>query len=239
MSDLVLPLEREIVEAYVLNDETFAQITSRLGCTSWKIDQTLKRYGISRRSIGVRKGHKFTNRKLGHWTYDPEKPTEIERRRKISETLKGHEVSRETRDKISHILLTKEGASNRGKKIAPQSEETKEKLRQATLRAFSEGRLVPTGYRGKGTWYKGIRMRSGLEAEFARQLDEAELEWQYEPRRFRLSWCTYTPDFYLPELDIWVETKGWMDEVSKRKVESFRRETRKTLSVVWYEEVFS
>jgi hypoxanthine phosphoribosyltransferase len=49
------------------------------------------------------------------------------------------------------------------------------------------------------------------EAEFARLLDFYRIEWLYEPRSFPISWQDnkvtemFTPDFYLPELDLYIE----------------------------------
>jgi hypothetical protein len=49
------------------------------------------------------------------------------------------------------------------------------------------------------------------EAEFARILDFYGVQWEYEPRTFALRGegvepeRGFTPDFYLPELDLWVE----------------------------------
>ena len=49
------------------------------------------------------------------------------------------------------------------------------------------------------------------EEEFARLLDFYRIEWLYEPRSFPLSWQDnkvtemFTPDFYLPELDLYIE----------------------------------
>jgi hypoxanthine phosphoribosyltransferase len=49
------------------------------------------------------------------------------------------------------------------------------------------------------------------EEEFARLLDFYRIEWLYEPRSFPLRWKggeiaeMFTPDFYLPELDLYVE----------------------------------
>lgn len=49
------------------------------------------------------------------------------------------------------------------------------------------------------------------EYEFARILDFYGIEWQYEPRSFPLRWErghvteAFTPDFYLPDLDLFVE----------------------------------
>lgn len=49
------------------------------------------------------------------------------------------------------------------------------------------------------------------EEEFARILDFYRIEWHYEPRSFPLIWEgntaveMFTPDFYLPDLDIYIE----------------------------------
>lgn len=51
-----------------------------------------------------------------------------------------------------------------------------------------------------------------IEAEFARILDYYGIEWEYEPRTFPLEWdesgkvsLAFTPDFYLPGQDLFVE----------------------------------
>ncbi len=50
------------------------------------------------------------------------------------------------------------------------------------------------------------------EREFARVLDFYRIKWEYEPRSFPIKWNNegnviekFTPDFYLPELDIYIE----------------------------------
>jgi bifunctional protein TilS/HprT len=49
------------------------------------------------------------------------------------------------------------------------------------------------------------------EEEFAKLLDFYRIEWLYEPRSFPISWQDkkitemFTPDFYLPELDLYIE----------------------------------
>lgn len=59
------------------------------------------------------------------------------------------------------------------------------------------------------TRYKGYHFRSRLEARFAVMFDALGLKWQYEPEGYDLGnagW--YLPDFYLPDLDAWVEVKA-------------------------------
>jgi hypothetical protein len=50
------------------------------------------------------------------------------------------------------------------------------------------------------------------EAEVARILDFYRVDWQYEPRSFPIVWGEqgnpvefFTPDFYLPEYDLYIE----------------------------------
>lgn len=62
---------------------------------------------------------------------------------------------------------------------------------------------------GKQVSYSGRIFASGLEARWAILLDLLGLNWDYEPCHYQLSpkiW--YLPDFYLPELQIWLEVKG-------------------------------
>jgi len=51
-----------------------------------------------------------------------------------------------------------------------------------------------------------------IEKEFARVLDYYGIRWEYEPRTFALAWDeekkvtqAFSPDFYLPEQDLYVE----------------------------------
>jgi hypothetical protein len=62
---------------------------------------------------------------------------------------------------------------------------------------------------GKGQWYKDCFMRSSWEILFAKFLDFNNIAWLYEPKAFDLGNCTYTPDFYLPETNEYIEIKGW------------------------------
>ena len=58
--------------------------------------------------------------------------------------------------------------------------------------------------------YKDYRFRSLFERDFARDLEERKIDYEYETKK--LAWIpkprTYTPDFYLPDYDLYIETKG-------------------------------
>ncbi len=51
--------------------------------------------------------------------------------------------------------------------------------------------------KARPTTYKGIRMRSRLEALFAAHLDSRHKTWQYEPRAYGNEHGQYLPDFQL------------------------------------------
>lgn len=70
--------------------------------------------------------------------------------------------------------------------------------------------------------YAGITFRSTWEVRFAKALDALGKKWTYEPKRFPLGGCSYTPDFYLEEDDAFFEVKGWFDPKSQMKVSRFR-----------------
>lgn len=104
------------------------------------------------------------------------------------------------------------------------------------LQAIEDNR--PGQWSKSAGYHNGVYMRClNSEGVFAQELDEAGIEWVYEPVGFRLSWCIYYPDFYLPEFDIWIEVKGWMTERAQEKIDSFRQGTGKTLVVVRQDEL--
>jgi hypothetical protein len=53
--------------------------------------------------------------------------------------------------------------------------------------------------------------RSNWEANIARIFNHLDIIWKYEDKDSRvfLSTCSYLPDFFLPELKIYVEVKGY------------------------------
>lgn len=75
------------------------------------------------------------------------------------------------------------------------------------------------------TMFKGIAYRSKMEADFAKFLDEHNIEFQYEKERYVLSngkslWI----DFYLPETKQYIEVKGIMQEGDLENHELFCEE---------------
>ena len=74
------------------------------------------------------------------------------------------------------------------------------------------------------------RFSHALEEEFARILDYYGIEWQYEPHTFPLEWdaagnvtVAFSPDFYLPEQDLYVELTTLRPKLIRHKNRKLRR----------------
>ncbi len=70
--------------------------------------------------------------------------------------------------------------------------------------------------------YKNIYMRSSWEVAYAKYLDAKGIKWLYESKTFDLGNTTYTPDFYLPEFNLYIEIKGYMRKVALNKIMKFK-----------------
>jgi hypoxanthine phosphoribosyltransferase len=69
-----------------------------------------------------------------------------------------------------------------------------------------------------------------IEREFARILDYYHVAWEYEPRSFALDWdatgrvtVAFTPDFYLPEQNLYVELTTMRPRLVTKKNRKLRR----------------
>jgi hypoxanthine phosphoribosyltransferase len=68
------------------------------------------------------------------------------------------------------------------------------------------------------------------ERQFARLLDFYQIDWEYEPRSFDLEWDRdgsviqqFTPDFYLPQYDLYIEITTMNQKLVTRKNRKVRR----------------
>jgi hypothetical protein len=71
--------------------------------------------------------------------------------------------------------------------------------------------------------YKKIKFNSSWEVSYAKYLDKQDTEWEYRHKTFDLGDIKYTPDFYLPESDTWVEIKGSWRKEAKKNFDLFRK----------------
>lgn len=87
--------------------------------------------------------------------------------------------------------------------------------------------------------YQNIKMRSSWEYIFAYWLDLSGIKWEYEKYTFDLGNTTYTPDFYLPEIDCYIEIKGWWRGNSKDKFKKFLKICKKINIFLFQESDFN
>jgi len=68
-----------------------------------------------------------------------------------------------------------------------------------------------------------INFYSRWEANMARLYNHLGIVWQYSPKSFDIGGQMYTPDFYLPKTDTYIEVKNFWWKYSKERDEKFRK----------------
>lgn len=127
----------------------------------------------------------------------------------------GKNHSEEARAKMSKTRTGKPGAKWSKKRRDERSKVMTERLQ-------SENCYSRTKF-GRRPDLNNRFFRSSWEANVARWLNYNGVKWEYEVKTFwfekiRRGVRSYTPDFYLPDEDRFIEVKGWMDAKSKTKL---------------------
>ena len=75
-----------------------------------------------------------------------------------------------------------------------------------------------------------VEFAHSSEAEIARLLDFYRVRWKYEPKTFPLEWGvdgrpikSFTPDFYLPDYDLYLEVTTLRPSLPNRKNQKIRK----------------
>lgn len=133
-------------------------------------------------------------------------------------------------------LKTRTRAQSRklsGKDRIPRSAQTKEKIRQGMLKAVKEGRQKtprPYGRFCKQTPYTNwlgetMVLLGGWEEKVAKYLDDKKIVWNRPKQGIRYYFENkehyYFPDFYLQNLDLYIEVKGMKTEKDDAKWKQF------------------
>lgn len=146
------------------------------------------------------------------------------------------------RQKQSDIMKLKHNNSNRVwskntlKKLSEKSknfnekywtEEVRDSHSQLMKKIVSEN---PKSYstnnvcgRTKSVDYNGFKLNGSWELEVAKWLDSNNIKWTNEVNGFEYEWKgkrLYYPDFYLPDLDLYIEVKGFERERDRIKWKS-------------------
>jgi hypoxanthine phosphoribosyltransferase len=95
-------------------------------------------------------------------------------------------------------------------------------------RTSTAGSAAGTPQQGGLITVEGVDFHHASEAEFARMLTYYGIEWQYEPKQFPLQWHEgrptemFSPDFYLPEYDLYIELTTMRQSLVRRKNRKLR-----------------
>ena len=119
------------------------------------------------------------------------------------------------------------------KTIDQQQREIKHEIALKQNRSF-KGKIVG----GKRKDLESDYFRSKWEANYARYLNQMEINWEYESKTFwfediRSGTTSYTPDFYLPDSGRWFEVKGQWDSKSKTKLRRFKKYHPDEFAKLW------
>ena len=104
--------------------------------------------------------------------------------------------------------------------------------RNATATSPGPDPLPPRGSLGYTHGYmdSGTPFAHASEAEMARILDFYEVRWEYEPHTFPILWNldgavveSFSPDFYLPDLDLYLEMTTLRQKLVRKKNRKLRR----------------
>lgn len=137
--------------------------------------------------------------------------------------------SKETKKKLSE----KSKGSNNGFYGKKHSKEIREMLSKNAKKNAKRGKdsiFYGKCFHGKRKYYlhrngQSYLMRSTWEIKYATYLDKNNIEWEYENKTFPLilynKKVTYTPDFFLPKENVYIEIKGWWRDDAKEKYKAF------------------
>lgn len=111
------------------------------------------------------------------------------------------------------------------REVTPDGQQAPEEKRPRSVFAKARARIPVTG---APTEEVPEPFAHNAEYEFARILDFYGIDWQYEPRFFPLRWErghvteAFTPDFYLPDLNLYVELTTLKSSLTAEKNRKMR-----------------
>jgi hypothetical protein len=133
-----------------------------------------------------------------------------------------HSSDTRARMQLAHQGFQDSRETRRSKTFAQSRPDVRARISATLKHRYLDGSLSPPNKYGTGKsgYFRGVWMRSTWERNVARVFDALGLTWEYEKHRFPFG-GVYIPDFYLSELDLWIEVRGWETETFKKKWSEF------------------
>jgi hypothetical protein len=186
-----------LIKQYLTLQKSTHEIAKQIGCCQALIWNYLVKFSIKTRNQGAFvKGKHFTKIHC----------------QRISEALKDN-------PKLKHRTPFWQGKKLSREHRAKMSET---RIKLGLSKGINNPRFGKLALHGRKIKYKDMWMRSSWEVAYAKYLDKQGTKWLYESKTFNLGGCTYTPDFYLSEIDTYIEIKGWWRDNAKNKFYLFK-----------------
>lgn len=222
-----IKLLKENYDKYSMND-----LSEMLGRNESNIFRKMKELGLKKthrekNTINPKKKHIYTNEERKRLSENAKKTIQEKGHPK---GFKGCHHTAEEKEKISTSSKNwwKQVDISKLEKRRLKQRETK--IKNGTLNPMTnQSNPYSRTKSGKREDLNNVFFRSSWEANIARYYNFIGVKWEFEPKTFIFHNITrgsvsYTPDFYLPEEDKWVEVKGWMDGKSKTKLKRFKEQ---------------
>ena len=221
-----------LIKEYLVNKKSSIEIAKIFNITKKPVLNRLREYRIPVRTISEARQIQDISRKgkdNGNFKYDISKTKlyNLYWNKKLTMKQIAKKISCNWgtigyKLKKYNIKIRNKSECHKGLK---RSEEAKQKMSGKNSPAY--GKIA---HHGKGAYYKGVWMRSSYEIAYAKYLDKNNIKWQYEPKYFEIIYLykgikkegTYTPDFYLPETNEYIEIKGWWRDDAEYKFNTFK-----------------
>lgn len=130
-------------------------------------------------------------------------------RKGTNQYMTGSKMTDETKNKISKSKIGKKLSTEHKLNLSKAMQEAVRKHPDSYSSSNVSGRakiIEHSGFKLKGTW----------ELEFAKYLDSRSIKWTNIIKPFEYLWNEethlYFPDFYLIDLDVYIEVKGYIRE---------------------------
>ena len=218
---------KECYDKYSMND-----LAEMLGRNESNIFRKMKELGLKK----THREHNTIKPKKKH-IYTEEEKQNISQKAKERIQLyghpkgfKGHHHTKEGKEKLSFNAKNWWKQIDLSKLEKRNLKQRETKIKNGTLNPMTnQSNPYSRTKSGKRKDLNNTFFRSAWEANIARYYNYIGIKWQFEPKTFIFSNITrgsvsYTPDFYLPDEDKWVEVKGWMDGKSKTKLKRFKEQ---------------
>ncbi len=105
------------------------------------------------------------------------------------------------------------------------SQEQRERHSQIVMKKVEEGTWHLSFSKSRTHEYKGVKFHGLWEVKFAMNLDDKNVEWRRPTEKFQYTFegktRNYTPDFWIPEMDSYVEIKGYTTPKDEAKWSQF------------------